>query len=340
MKSDGRANATRRGFTDHTMLDNLALVHMKGRVYGPAIGRLLSADPYIPFPLFTQSWNRYSYVTNNPLSWIDPSGYTERQNCGNHCSQDEGAAIDFDNRTRGFVIPDAFGQTTTCFATCTVVYWDPSATFARIDVSHWVETNIEAATGLLFGRGLSTDVWGVFRGGDEVLLGHYAGHLSFDRAVALGTYRFDYHGALDATSIGLDLSGVGSVISWVPDVINGVAYGIEGDLANSGLSFAAAAPFAGNIAYAARYGPRAARGGAAAVRLGQAGEAAVRGAYNIGPATRVLVNGVERIPVGLTGRVLSEVKNVGSLSKLHTAATRLRHVRSVNGPAVRSLRSA
>jgi RHS repeat-associated protein len=58
----------------------------------------------------------------------------------------------------------------------------------------------------------------------------------------------------------------------------------------------------------------AARGGAAAARLGQAGEAAVRAAYDIGPTTRVLVNGVERIPDGLTGRVLSEVKNVGSLS--------------------------
>ncbi|MEZ6074089.1 MAG: RHS repeat-associated core domain-containing protein, partial [Pirellulales bacterium] len=69
------ANATRRGFTDHTMLDNLALVHMNGRVYDPAIGRFLSADPYIQFPLNTQSYNRYSYVLNNPLSFTDPSGY-------------------------------------------------------------------------------------------------------------------------------------------------------------------------------------------------------------------------------------------------------------------------
>jgi len=69
------ANATRRGYTDHTMLDNLGLVHMNGRVYDPAIGRFLSADPYVQFPLDTQSWNRYSYVVNNPLSFTDPSGY-------------------------------------------------------------------------------------------------------------------------------------------------------------------------------------------------------------------------------------------------------------------------
>ncbi|MEZ5897868.1 MAG: RHS repeat-associated core domain-containing protein [Hyphomicrobiaceae bacterium] len=69
------ANATRRGYTDHTMLDNLGLVHMNGRVYDPAIGRFLSADPYVQFPLNTQSYNRYSYVLNNPLSFTDPSGY-------------------------------------------------------------------------------------------------------------------------------------------------------------------------------------------------------------------------------------------------------------------------
>jgi hypothetical protein len=58
----------------------------------------------------------------------------------------------------------------------------------------------------------------------------------------------------------------------------------------------------------------AARGAAAAVRVGQAGEAAVRAAVNIGPATRITVNGATRIPDGLTARVLSEVKNVSSQS--------------------------
>jgi len=65
----------RYGYIDHTILDNLGLVHMNGRVYDPAIGRFLSADPYIQFPLNTQSYNRYSYVLNNPLSFTDPSGY-------------------------------------------------------------------------------------------------------------------------------------------------------------------------------------------------------------------------------------------------------------------------
>jgi uncharacterized protein RhaS with RHS repeats len=50
---------------------------MNGRIYDPLLGRFLSADPIIQFPNDLQSYNRYSYVRNNPLSRIDPSGYTE-----------------------------------------------------------------------------------------------------------------------------------------------------------------------------------------------------------------------------------------------------------------------
>jgi len=41
------ANTTRRGYTSHEQLDNVMLVHLNGRVYDPAIGRFLSADPFI-----------------------------------------------------------------------------------------------------------------------------------------------------------------------------------------------------------------------------------------------------------------------------------------------------
>ncbi|MAY42519.1 MULTISPECIES: RHS repeat-associated core domain-containing protein [unclassified Neptuniibacter] len=48
---------------------------MNGRVYDPTLGRFLSADPHIQSPYSTQSYNRYSYVSNNPLKYTDPSGY-------------------------------------------------------------------------------------------------------------------------------------------------------------------------------------------------------------------------------------------------------------------------
>jgi len=66
---------TTRGFTGHEQLDEVGLVHMNGRVYDPMLGRFLSADPQIQFPTASQSYNRYSYVLNNPLSFTDPTGF-------------------------------------------------------------------------------------------------------------------------------------------------------------------------------------------------------------------------------------------------------------------------
>ena len=64
-----------RGFTDHEQLDDLGLVHMNGRVYDPTLGRFLSADPFVGDVSDAQDFNRYSYLSNNPLSGTDPSGF-------------------------------------------------------------------------------------------------------------------------------------------------------------------------------------------------------------------------------------------------------------------------
>ena len=68
-------NTTNRGFTGHEHFDQLGIIHMNGRIYDPAMGRFLQADPLIQDPYDTQSLNRYSYVMNNPLSYTDPTGY-------------------------------------------------------------------------------------------------------------------------------------------------------------------------------------------------------------------------------------------------------------------------
>ncbi len=65
-----------RGFTGHEHIDLFDLVNMDGRVYDPVIGRFLSPDPVIQDPENLQSLNRYSYCLNNPLSLVDPSGYS------------------------------------------------------------------------------------------------------------------------------------------------------------------------------------------------------------------------------------------------------------------------
>ncbi len=69
------SNATIHGFTGHEHLDD-GLIHMNGRIYDPVLGRFMSADPMIQAPDNLQSYNRYSYVMNNPLFYTDPSGYS------------------------------------------------------------------------------------------------------------------------------------------------------------------------------------------------------------------------------------------------------------------------
>jgi RHS repeat-associated protein len=50
------------------------LDYMHARYYNPYLGRFLSVDPVGGTVGVSQSWNRYSYVYNNPLKSIDPNG--------------------------------------------------------------------------------------------------------------------------------------------------------------------------------------------------------------------------------------------------------------------------
>jgi RHS repeat-associated protein len=73
-------NATTwRGYTGHETVGGVdgGLIHMNGRLYDSVLGRFTSPDPYIPYPEQSQSYNRYSYVRNNPLSFVDPSGFED-----------------------------------------------------------------------------------------------------------------------------------------------------------------------------------------------------------------------------------------------------------------------
>ena len=68
-------NYTDRGYTDQEQLDNLSLVHMNGRVYDPTVGRFISADPGVQDWSYSQSFDRYAYVYDDPMNATDPSGF-------------------------------------------------------------------------------------------------------------------------------------------------------------------------------------------------------------------------------------------------------------------------
>lgn len=62
-------------FTGQRQDDPSGLIVFPGRAYDPHLGRFLQADPFVQDPGDPQTLNRYSYVRNNPLSLVDPSGY-------------------------------------------------------------------------------------------------------------------------------------------------------------------------------------------------------------------------------------------------------------------------
>lgn len=66
---------TDRGYTEHEHLDEVGVIHMNGRVYDPLMGRFMSADPIVQSPYNLKSFNRYSYVWNNPMRMFDPTGF-------------------------------------------------------------------------------------------------------------------------------------------------------------------------------------------------------------------------------------------------------------------------
>lgn len=63
-----------RGYTGHEHLQSVALVHMNGRLYDAKLHRFLQPDNFVQDPYNTQNYNRYGYVLNNPLKYVDPSG--------------------------------------------------------------------------------------------------------------------------------------------------------------------------------------------------------------------------------------------------------------------------
>jgi RHS repeat-associated protein len=87
-----------RGYTGHEHLQGVGLIHMNGRLYDPKLKRFLSPDNYIQDPFSTQNFNRYGYVLNNPLMYVDPSGETAQP--GNR-HRDEPPGYDYERSLEG-----------------------------------------------------------------------------------------------------------------------------------------------------------------------------------------------------------------------------------------------
>ncbi len=71
---------TNRGFTGHRENREIGLTYMNARFYLPGIGRFAAADTIVPDSKNPQSFNRFTYVGNNPIKLIDPSGHDPEPN--------------------------------------------------------------------------------------------------------------------------------------------------------------------------------------------------------------------------------------------------------------------
>jgi RHS repeat-associated protein len=65
------------GFTGHEDDPEAGLTNMGGRIYDQAVGQFLQADPIIAEPA-SQGLNRYAYVNNSPMNFVDPSGFASQ----------------------------------------------------------------------------------------------------------------------------------------------------------------------------------------------------------------------------------------------------------------------
>jgi RHS repeat-associated protein len=69
------------GFTGEQTDPNTGLVYLRNRYYNPTLGVFPSLDPLEGNMANPLSLNRYAYVLDNPVNFVDPSGLTAIPGC-------------------------------------------------------------------------------------------------------------------------------------------------------------------------------------------------------------------------------------------------------------------
>lgn len=80
--SQGNITQTDFGYTGQRDLDGTGLMDYKARFYDGSLGRFIQPDTIVSNPINPQTWNRYTYVSNNPVNRTDPTGHRETGACG------------------------------------------------------------------------------------------------------------------------------------------------------------------------------------------------------------------------------------------------------------------
>lgn len=70
---------TDRQYTGQINDGDTGLYYYNARYYDPLLHKFIQADTIVPDPSNPQTLNRYAYVNNNPLKYIDPTGHETEQ---------------------------------------------------------------------------------------------------------------------------------------------------------------------------------------------------------------------------------------------------------------------
>ena len=85
--SSAYSSLTTKRFTGQYHEDALpggeGMSYYGARWYDAQLGRFTSADTIVPGPANPQAFNRYAYVLNNPLGYVDPTGHMPMLTDGN-----------------------------------------------------------------------------------------------------------------------------------------------------------------------------------------------------------------------------------------------------------------
>ena len=246
-------DVTRRGFTDHEHLDSTSLVHMNGRVYDPQLGRFASADPVLQAPYAAQGRNRYSYVADNPLRHVDPSGYAYVNlhvafvdwGRGASVSSDrsagsgQGAELSSGQATvaRG-VLASVFGAIAPPIGILIALTWDPNSQGGPAPSASWL--NMLGPAGMSAGR----------ETGGGRASSPRAQQQTERRSVADGALARDFPGvAISASAVHVFLDVVSAtsvpIAAEIAGRASGAWYAWVGDWVGGGMSLAGTVPVLG-----------------------------------------------------------------------------------------------
>jgi RHS repeat-associated protein len=79
---DQSITPTKYRYTGQLAQAEMGLDYYVARWYDPLTGHFTSADSIVPDPGKASAFDRYAYVSNNPIRYIDPNGHSPAGECG------------------------------------------------------------------------------------------------------------------------------------------------------------------------------------------------------------------------------------------------------------------